>query len=52
MIGICGKKFHGKDTIANYLIQRFGFTKVSLADPLKKGVQEIFGLTDNQLWGN
>lgn len=52
IIGICGKKFHGKDTIADYLIQRYGFTKVSLADPLKKGVQEIFGLTDNQLWGN
>lgn len=52
IIGICGRKFHGKDTIADYLVKNYGFTKVSLADPLKKGVQEIFGLTDDQLWGN
>lgn len=52
VIGIYGKKFNGKDTIADYLVQNYGFTKVSLADSLKRGVQEIFGLTDNQLWGN
>lgn len=52
IIGICGKKLHGKDTIANYLVEHYGFTKVSFADALKNGVKEIFGFSDEQLNGN
>jgi len=52
IIGICGKKFNGKDTIADYLVNNYEYTKVSFGDPLKCGLQEIFGFTDEQLWGS
>lgn len=49
LIAILGKKHSGKDTIADFLIEKYGFTKYSFADPLKKGIQFFFNLTDNQL---
>jgi hypothetical protein len=52
IIGICGKKYHGKDTIADYLVKNFHFAKISLGDPLKEALQNIFGFTDDQLWGD
>lgn len=52
IIGICGKKFSGKDTIADYLVIHHGYTKISLGDPLKRAIQNIFGFSDEQLWGN
>ncbi len=52
IIGICGKKKHGKDAVAKILIDKYHFTKYSFADPLKRGVQEMFGLTDEQCWGD
>lgn len=52
VIGICGNKYHGKDTIADYLVRDFHFTKVSLGDPLKKALQDVFGFTNEQLWGD
>lgn len=51
IIGICGKKFNGKDTIADYLVKNYGYTKISLGDPIKRALQNIFGFTDEQLWG-
>ena len=44
IIGICGKAGAGKDTIANYLVVKYGFQQISLADSLKKIVQEVFVL--------
>jgi hypothetical protein len=52
VIGICGKKFHGKDTIADHYVKKYGFTKISLGDSLKHAMKNIFGFTDEQLWGN
>lgn len=52
IIGICGKKFNGKDTIADHLISNYGYTKISFGDSLKKAVQCIFGFSDEQLWGS
>lgn len=51
LIGICGEKRSGKDTMADYLCNNYAFVKYALADPMKKGVQEMFGFTDKQLWG-
>ena len=51
IIGICGRKFNGKDTVADYLVKHHGYTKVSFGDPLKRSLQCIFGFTDEQLWG-
>lgn len=50
IIGLCGLKQSGKSTAARYLIQKRGFVRHSLADPLKK-MLKVIGLTDEQLWG-
>lgn len=52
LIGIIGKKRAGKDTIGDYLVANHNFTKYSFADPLKRGAMEIFGLTENQVFGD
>jgi len=52
IIGICGKKFNGKDTFADYFVNEHGFKKVSFGDSVKHSLQNIFGFSDNQLWGN
>jgi len=51
IIGITGKKFHGKDTLADILIKKYGYRKLSFAAPLKEACRVIFGLTDSQLYG-
>lgn len=35
IVGIAGRAGSGKDTVADFLVQRHGFTKVSCAGPLK-----------------
>jgi len=36
VIGLCGRKRVGKDTVAEYLKKQFGFTQYAFADPLKE----------------
>lgn len=52
IIGITGRKGSGKDTVANYLVENHGYTRYGFADPLKKGIQQMFGFTDAQMWGD
>jgi hypothetical protein len=52
IVGICGNKFHGKDTIADYLVKNYGYSKISFGDPIKYALKSIFHFTDEQLWGN
>lgn len=49
IIGIFGKKGHGKDTIADYLVNNHNFYKLTYAEPIKKICREIFSLSDEQL---
>lgn len=35
-IALCGYKRSGKDTVADILVERYGYTKVSFAEPLKE----------------
>lgn len=51
IIGIVGHSGSGKDTMAERLVSRWGFVSVSLADPLKRICQDVFGFTDEQMWG-
>ncbi len=37
-IALSGKARSGKDTIAAYLVRRYGFTKIALAQPIKEGL--------------
>lgn len=41
----------GKDTVAARLVEKHGFTQVSLADPMKRFCKDVFKFTDDQLWG-
>ena len=50
-IGVVGYKQSGKDTIAEYLVRKYKFTKYAFADPIKRTCQEMFGFTDEQCWG-
>lgn len=49
MIGFLAKRRRGKDTACDYLVAK-GYIKGTFALPLKKGVQEMFGFTDEQLF--
>ena len=51
IIGLCGLAGSGKDTIADRLVERYGFVKMANADLLKRMAQNAFNFTDAQLWG-
>ncbi len=38
IVGITGAAGAGKDTVADFLVERFGYTKMSMAGPLKAGL--------------
>jgi hypothetical protein len=50
LIAFLGKKSSGKDTSGDYLVQNMGFKKYVFANPLKKGIQAFFNLSDQQLY--
>lgn len=52
LLGLLAKKHSGKDTVADYLVDNYGFIKLSYATPLKKACGDIFGFTEEQLYGN
>lgn len=53
IVGIAGKARSGKDTVAKYLIEEYGFKSISFATALKEGLgRRVFGLTDDQLYGD
>lgn len=51
IIGITGLAGVGKDTAADVLVAKFGFVKVALADKMKRICADVFGFTEEQLWG-
>lgn len=51
-IGLCGFKGSGKDTAADYLVARYGYKKISMADPIKKVCHSIFAFEESHLWGS
>ena len=52
LIGLAARARCGKDTVANYLGMSAGIARYAFAYPLKRGVQEMFGLTDEQTWND
>lgn len=52
IIGLCGKKYSGKDTVADFAALKHDYVKRSFADPLKEAVKALFILTNDQLYGN
>lgn len=49
IIAICGAKRAGKDTAAAYIAERYGYTIVKFAQPLKDAMKILFDMTDEQL---
>lgn len=52
IIALTGKAGSGKSTIADILVAQHGFVAVSLADPMKRFLREIFDFSTDQLWGS
>lgn len=52
LIGITGKARTGKDTCAAFLVSRYGFKRVAFADPVRLAAQQVFGLTEDETWGD
>jgi len=44
MVGILGKKGHGKDSVGDILVRHWGFCRVAFADVLKRECEEIYGI--------
>src|SRR6185369_7708635 len=51
IVAFSGKRGSGKDTAGDVLVNEFHFQKIALADPMKRFVQDLFGMTYDQLWG-
>ena len=50
VIGMIGRAGSGKDTIADYLCEKYEFKRMALADPLKESVKAMFMLNDTQVY--
>lgn len=51
IIGISGLAGSGKDAVADVLVKKHNFVRVSLADPLKRICAEVFDWDEERLWG-
>lgn len=51
IVGVCGYMGSGKTRVANRLRDCHGFAVVSPIDPAKRFVGELFGFTNEQLYG-
>lgn len=52
IVGLSGRKQHGKDTIANILQKKVpNIKRLSFATPLKEAVRHMFGFTESQMYG-
>jgi len=47
---ILGEAHSGKSEAAKHL-QKVGFTEIALADPMKRFLMELYGFSEDQLWG-
>jgi dephospho-CoA kinase len=49
IIALCGARRTGKDTVANYLVSRYGYEHIKFTTPLKEVCKILFQFTDEQL---
>ncbi len=52
VIGICGRKRHGKDSVGKILQEHYGFMPTAFADPVKRVAMDVFGLSWVQCYGD
>ncbi len=51
LVGLTGLAGSGKSEVARVLSERAGFTRVAFADPIKRLAMQLFGFSEEQLWG-
>jgi hypothetical protein len=49
LIGTAGRARAGKDTVADYLVRAYGFTKFAFSDALYREVRDAFGIDEEWL---
>jgi hypothetical protein len=49
IIGVTGKKHHGKTTIGNHLADKYDFRHCPFADPMKEAVAALWGITRKEV---
>ena len=49
LIGLLGRKQSGKDTLGNYLVDKYNYKRYAFADPIKDILKIMFDLSDKQL---
>lgn len=49
-IMINGRACSGKDAFANYLVEEYGYTKISFASPIYQICHDYFGMTIKDRW--
>lgn len=52
IIGLAAKKHSGKDTVADYIVEKYGFKKYGFGDPIKEIGRILFDFNDEQLYGS
>jgi hypothetical protein len=52
VIGITGRKYSGKDTVGQIVVDDYGYTRIAFADPLKETCRLLFGFSNEQLHGS
>jgi hypothetical protein len=51
IVGLLGEKGTGKDTSADYIVQKYNFIRYAFANPIKEACRHMFGFNDEQLYG-
>ncbi len=51
IIGIAGAAGSGKDTVAGFISKYTKAQPIAQADPMKRFAKDVFGFTEEQLWG-
>lgn len=49
VIALCGARRTGKDTVANYIVDHFGYEHIKITAPLKSICKTLFHFSDDQL---
>jgi dephospho-CoA kinase len=52
VVGVCGRRRSGKDTVAGILDELYGYKNVKISSDLKNALKIIFGFDHEQIEGN
>lgn len=52
LIGVCGRKRHGKDSVGKILRDSHGFQLTAFADAVKRVAMDVYGLSWEQCYGD